>query len=85
MKKWLFLFMTLFTYALTSCNANFTTDTNLNTTSISTSVTTNGGTISESTIYTVEFVNDESSTIPDRYLITGELVVEPNVTKMCTQ
>lgn len=82
MKKWLFLFMAIFTLSFISCNASTTLPTNTtNQTIIQTTVTTNGGTISESTLYVVEFDSGGAGIVPDMGIFKGEKITEPSVTK----
>jgi len=74
--------MAIFTMSFVSCNAKTTlpTDTT-NQTTRKTTVTTNVGTISESTLYVVEFDSGEAGSVPDTGIFKGEKITEPNVIK----
>ncbi|MGD9761729.1 MAG: InlB B-repeat-containing protein [Candidatus Izemoplasmatales bacterium] len=80
MKKWAFLFMFLFiSLFIMGCSGNLssTTAEEISTTTI----TTMGGTISENTIYVVEFNSKGAVDIDDLGIEEGNKIDEPVVTK----
>jgi alpha-tubulin suppressor-like RCC1 family protein len=93
MKKWLFLFMAFLIFTVVSgCNSNLSSTALIETanqTTITTTIedqttttqTTSGGTISETTLYLVEFDSGGAGVVPSQGVLSGELVDEPDITK----
>ncbi|MDD3712799.1 MAG: InlB B-repeat-containing protein, partial [Candidatus Izemoplasmatales bacterium] len=75
--------MAFFTFVLISCNANTTTATGTDQTSTTkvTTITTYGGTISESTIFLVEFDSGGSTLVANQTVLKGNTVEEPSISK----
>lgn len=82
MKRWVFLFMaSMLGLIITGCNSNPSTTTNVTTNPTSTLPPTSGGTISETTLYLVEFDSKGGSEVSEQGIFKGELVIEPTVSK----